>query len=217
MSTVSAIPSDTTGLAEVERIRSAGLLSEVELAKLAASLASGAFSHLRRPPPDRVAAYLHCDPRLHRAFRRLHRRGPRALAEFFAAVLDEMGADPAWLDTVLDLDDGEAAAGDWPEPTLRLATPEPPDDGEVDGEVEDPGEQVPTGCSVLQGDAGADLVALLRAHPQPFALILRAARPLTCRQFLRLWERVQTGRPLTRRDERIIAGMLATLTREGAP
>ena len=42
------------------------------------------------------------DPRLHLAFRHLHRCGPRPSAFFVAELLDAIGADPASIDHVLD-------------------------------------------------------------------------------------------------------------------
>ena len=53
----------------------------------------GARAPLHRPPAGRSG--------LPRAFRHLHRLGPRSVACCFAELLDRLGADPAMLDLVL--------------------------------------------------------------------------------------------------------------------
>jgi hypothetical protein len=53
----------------------------------------------RQPGP--AVQRLDRDPRLHVAFRHLHRCGPRPSAFFVAELLDAIGADPASIDHVL--------------------------------------------------------------------------------------------------------------------
>ena len=64
-------------------------------------------------------------PRLHIAFRRLHRCGPQPCAMFIAKMLGAIGADPASLDCVLTWcrhDLIAVLAGDFPAPSLRLVS-----------------------------------------------------------------------------------------------